>query len=50
MPTRASKDGKRRDFKQIAKGVFDAAVGEGPIPLAPKADPADHASGDGLRL
>lgn len=39
MPTRASKTGKRRDFMQIAKGVFDAAVGEGPKPLPPNADP-----------
>ena len=39
MPTRASKTGKRRDFMQIAKSVFDAAVGEGPKPLPPNADP-----------
>ena len=39
MPTRASKTSKRRDFMQIAKGVFDAAVGEGPKPLPPNADP-----------
>ena len=39
MPTRASKTGKRRDFMQIAKGVFDAAVGEAPKPLPPKSDP-----------
>jgi hypothetical protein len=39
MPTRASKTGKRRDFMQIAKGVFDAAVGEAPKPLPPNADP-----------
>jgi len=39
MPTRASKDGKRRDFMQIAKGVFDAAVGEAPKPQPPNADP-----------
>jgi hypothetical protein len=39
MPTRASKTGKRRDFMQIAKGVFDAAVGEAPKPLPRHADP-----------
>jgi len=39
MPSRASKDGKRRDFMQIAKGVFDAAVGDGPKPIPPGADP-----------
>jgi hypothetical protein len=39
MPTRASKAGKRRDFMKIAKGVFDAGVGEAPKPLPPNADP-----------
>ena len=39
MPSRASKGGKRRDFMQVAKGVFDAAVGDGPKPLPPNADP-----------
>ena len=36
MPTRAS---KRRDFTQIAKMVMDAATGQGPGPVNPKADP-----------
>jgi len=39
MPSRASKTGKRRDFMQVAKGVFDAAVGDAPKPLPPNADP-----------
>jgi len=39
MPTRASKDGKRRDFMQIAKGVFDVVVGESPKSRPPNADP-----------
>ena len=39
MPTRVSKDGKRRDFMQVAKSVFDAAVGDAPKPLPPHADP-----------
>jgi hypothetical protein len=40
MPSRASKTGERRDFMQIAKGVFDAAMGEAPKPLPPKRGPA----------
>ena len=39
MPSRASNSGKRRDFMQIAKGVFDAAVGDGPKPKPPDAEP-----------
>jgi hypothetical protein len=36
MPTRAS---KRKDFTQIAKAVFDAAVGDGPKPTPPGTPP-----------
>lgn len=36
MPTRAS---TRKDFTQIAKAVFDAAVGEGPKPIEPGTPP-----------
>jgi hypothetical protein len=36
MPTRAS---KRKDFTQIAKAVFDAAIGEGPKPAPPGTPP-----------
>lgn len=36
MPSRAS---KRRDFTQIAKSVFDAAVGDGPKPVEPGTPP-----------
>jgi hypothetical protein len=36
MPTRAS---TRKDFTQIAKSVFDAAVGEGPKPVEPGTPP-----------
>jgi hypothetical protein len=36
MPSRAS---KRKDFTQIAKAVFDAAVGEGPKPTPKGAEP-----------
>ncbi len=36
MPSRAS---TRKDFTQIAKAVFDAAVGEGPRPVPPGTPP-----------
>jgi hypothetical protein len=37
MPSRAS---TRKDFTQIAKAVFDAAIGEGPKPQPKGAEPA----------
>ena len=39
MRSRARKGGKRSDFMQIAKGVFDAVVGDGPPSLPPNAGP-----------
>jgi hypothetical protein len=37
MPSRAS---TRKDFTQIAKAVFDAAIGEGPRPHPKGSEPA----------
>jgi len=44
MPSRAS---KRKDFTQIAKVVFDAAIGEGPKPVDPDTPTKSGASKGG---